>query len=106
MNFVQSNNITGSHIQDAIKYYKMDVGYGGTLFENKYHTLKHCITPTWISYSWQFMWGNNILIQEGTPLLKLQRKNDSLLIENYIMTGSRDNKLAEINICHIFLQVS
>ena len=46
------------------------------------------------------------MFQEGTPLLKLQRKNDSLLIKDFIGAGFRDNELAELNRFRMFLQVS
>ena len=56
MDFGKSDDITGKHIRDAIEAHKLEVGYSGTILENNLLILEKCITLSWISHTWTFMW--------------------------------------------------
>ena len=87
MDYGISQYITVSHIVDAVEAQKLDILCGGVLFEKNYHTLKNCVTPYRISHTCTFTCYTNTLIQEGTPSLKRQSSNDSLLMDNFIKLG-------------------
>ena len=63
MNFSKSDDITDKHIRDAIGAHKLEAIYGGTILENNLPIIEKCITPSWVSHTWKFMWEKNIMFQ-------------------------------------------
>eukprot|EP00957_Ditylum_brightwellii_P103402 7879314-Ditylum_brightwellii.AAC.1 len=76
MDHGNSPSITGKQLHANIKILKLEPGTGSSLFETNFDIFGNCCTQTWITWTWEFMWKNRIIIQEDTPSLKLQLEND------------------------------
>lgn len=73
VNHGKSNSITGHHIRDLIEGHKLEIGCGGSLFANNYPLLARCLTPTWITNTWEFLWRNSLVLEETTESLRTRR---------------------------------
>ena len=102
MNFFRSNCITGLHLRDLIEGHKPYMGCSGTLLSNIFPALVKFITQLWITNTRQFIW-KKLVLEEETPNMNKQRRNDSHIIACYLKTGIQGEELAELNIWWMFL---
>ena len=56
MNFGKTDSITGKQLRDSLESTKLEVGCSGPLFTNNFTSLSNCITDTWITNTWRFLW--------------------------------------------------
>ena len=92
-----SNNTTWHHIWDLIEAHKIEIGCLGNIFSKNIPALSWCISLSWISHTWKFMWDKKLSIEEGTDNLQLQRQNNSFIMEDFIEADIDGYILAELN---------
>lgn len=105
MDFGETATITGHQIRALIEGHKVELGVGGTLFENDWSRFHCCVTSTWVSDTWRYLWQQGIRLVERTPTLSLQRESDCFIMECFAMQGYSPEKLDRLNRCRRHLQV-
>jgi hypothetical protein len=101
-----SNNITGSLLRGAIEQTKLEVGLGGSLFRQDLHQLRSVVTQSWIRSTWLFLQEYNLIVDEGTENLQLQRTEDSFLMAHFVSSGLSGNELRRLNCCRLYLSAT
>lgn len=99
----EADTITGQSIRAGIELQKLEVGLGGSLFEQDLLVLRCCLTKMWWTHVWHFLLEKRIRLVERTPNLLPQRENDAFLMEAFIAAGYRGSDLAALNRCRMFL---
>ena len=94
MKFGKTDSITGKQLRASLESTKMEVGFSFPLFINNYPSLSYCITDTWISNTCKLLWEYNLVIEEKTANLEIQRLNNSFIMENFLKEGLEVNDLA------------
>jgi hypothetical protein len=104
MDYGTTKTITGHQIRALIEGHKLEIGLGGPIFEKDWEQLRECVTPTWITDTWRYMWIEGIRLDESTPHLQLLRQNDAFIMEIFSSQGYSAEKLARLNRCRCHLQ--
>ena len=87
LNESKADSFMGHHIRDAIKDHKLELGLPQDIFSNCLTLLEKCLTPIWITHTWQFMDKYEILFEEMTPNLFLHTLNNSFLMKDFLKVG-------------------
>ena len=80
MDHSKGENITVKQLREILESYKMEIGTGSPLLSNLYKIFKHCITNTWVSHSFKYMWKNNYARNDTTSNLTLDRENNVFIM--------------------------
>jgi len=62
-----------------------------------WNTLKHLVTPTWISHTWQFQLEHGIWIETTTPDIPLSQEGNQLLTVVFCKAGIKGKELVMLN---------
>ena len=106
LNEIRADFIMGHYIRDATEANNLELGLPKYLFIIYLTSMKKCLTPIWITNTWQFTDKYDILVEEMTPNLCLQILNNSFLMKDLIEVGYEGEKLAELNKCRMNLHVT
>ena len=87
MEFRKSDFITTHHLWDSTEDRKLEIGCSGPLFENNISPLTKCTTKSWVTITWNFLWDNNMVIEEKILNMEPQCWEDSH-IKTYFLRGS------------------
>eukprot|EP00957_Ditylum_brightwellii_P071247 5415925-Ditylum_brightwellii.AAC.1 len=68
-----ANTTTGKKLRALLELHKVELGVSTAFFITHYDTYKHCVTNTWLTWTWCFMWENGCFIDERTDNLCIQR---------------------------------
>ena len=64
--FGTSRSIPVHHLRYAIKSHKLEIGFYGSLIFNNHISLSKCVTSSFITHMWKFMWEKNPLLHNIT----------------------------------------
>ena len=67
INHVTSDSISGTHLRDSIEAHKLEILFPGYIFISNLPTLSQCVTPSWISHTWNFMRKKYVLGRKHPP---------------------------------------
>lgn len=99
----KKDDATATLLRGVIEQTKIEVGLGGSLFSHDSRPLQALLTPSWIKSTWDFLSEHELLVEETTPSLQLQRQNDVFLVEAFLVAGYNGPHLRRLNWCRLFL---
>eukprot|EP00957_Ditylum_brightwellii_P110438 8422493-Ditylum_brightwellii.AAC.1 len=73
MDHSTANTTTRKKLRALLELHKVELGVSTAFFATHYDTYKHCITNTWLAWTWCFMWENGCFIDECTDNVCIQQ---------------------------------
>jgi hypothetical protein len=99
----QQQTMTGQLLTTSYEQQRLEMGTSGSMTDISYKTMTKVVTETWITDLWAFLDRFQIKIRDNTAPLQLQRKNDKVIMDEFIKIGCNGNMLKELNECRMFL---
>jgi len=101
-----SDDLTRQLIHGSTEIMTMKLGTLDSPFTLDYATMHPLTTILWVKMSWQFQQHQNIWIKMDLPPLCASQTQDQYLKPWFVQSGISGAKLARINQCRIYLQVT
>jgi hypothetical protein len=95
--------ITGHQISATMEQMRLEVGLPGWFTDHDFDIWEATLTNSWIKTVWKFAHRFKLAIQDSKTKLSLHRSNDCFLMEEFASAGYREQDLAHLNICRMFL---
>jgi len=101
-----SDDLTGRLIHGSTKTLTLELGTPANPFTLNFKMMHTLVTNAWIKTVWQFQKSHNIQIKTDLPNLEPLQANNQFLIPSFMQVGIQGAKLAQINRCCLYLQVT
>ena len=109
LNHIWQGTTTGKLLQTSLEYAKIEVGLGGSYFNNDYEVYGHLGEDTWIKHLWKFLFDTGIQLDDTTSDFKMVREGDSPLskkfAEAFMQKKITRAEWKKANLCRIYLKV-
>jgi hypothetical protein len=99
--------MTGDLFKVSLERHALELGLPTSIFDTNFDVYGPVATDTWCKHTWEFMHKHDITIAPHTNhiQLKLQRENDTFLMQTFAEAGYKGAALKNLNNCRMFLQV-
>jgi len=101
-----SNDLTGKLIWGSLELLMLEVGMPENPFHLDYNKFNQLATNSWVKMLWQFQNFHKIWIEMDLQQAQPSRLHDWFLIASFIGVNISRTKLAHINHCRLYLQVT
>jgi hypothetical protein len=95
--------ITGHQISASMEQMRLEAGLPGWFTDHNFDIWEATLTDSWIKTVWKFAHRFKLAIQDSETKLSLHCSNDCFLMEEFASAGYREQDLAHLNICRMFL---
>jgi len=106
MKFGASSDSTGNLLLHSYEALQLELGLPGEVFEYPYEVWKQLVTPTWMTQTWKYACEKGFCIRTGAPALRLRCQGDQFLNLMFWQHGCRGERLATLNRCRLYLQLT
>jgi hypothetical protein len=72
----KSTHITSCLIRHSCEALKLELGLNGYLFQHDPTKWYDIVTPSWIRFTWKFIYDHDMLVREDLPDFPMMREND------------------------------
>ena len=93
----------GKLIQQSMEAMKVKVSLLGSILSQLYDAFGHLVTHCWLQHTWKFLFKTGMHIADQGADFKLQRDNDSYLMELFYNFGYQGGQLVQLNRCRLFV---
>jgi hypothetical protein len=101
----QQQTMTGQLLTTSYEQLRLEMRTSGFMTDISYKSMKATVTKTWITDLWEFIDRFQIKLHDDIEHLRLQRKNDKFLMDEFLSAGYDGTTLKELNECRMFLHV-
>ena len=99
--------VTGHLITSSLEYLRLELGLNINILLSNYEEFSDLIlTKSYIQHTWKFMSEYKIRYEDQTPYLKLARRNDSLIMEQFMQKGFSGKDLTKLNKIRMYLRAT
>ena len=98
----QQQTMTGQLLIASFEQLRLEMGdASGFMTDIPHKTMKALLTQTWLTDLWEFADRFRIQIQDAVTKIRIQRKNDKIVMDEFIIAGFEGNELKELNECRM-----
>jgi hypothetical protein len=97
-------SITGDLLRASIEQLKLELGLQGYPLRQDFKKYGMLATNCWLKTVWEFLWDENLGMEDTCKNLALARKDDQFLMATFSRYGFAGKDLLVLNRCRMFLQ--
>jgi hypothetical protein len=99
----EHHSMTGQLLKTSFEQLRLETGTSRCMTDTQYSIMKATVTQTWITDLWAFLNRFHIRLKDDIAQLPTRRKNDKLLMDEFIKSGYTGTHLKTLNECRMFL---